>query len=620
LTLKIMFVLWRRQNLSRKISLLITNMQARKKQKKINYVWRINLIKIGFFIFGFILIYRLYNLQVLSGDHYKETIFKQVNYKEKASAKRGSIYFQDKRGKLVSAAVQKTGYAAAVNPNLVQNPENLFEEISEIIEIDRDAFLGKAGKKGDPFEIFAKGLSKEAAGKIKDLKLKEIAVLEDDERFYPAGNLASHILGFVGYKDEDLGGRYGMEYFYNDILKGKESADGGALAETVFNFTKTIFDSAAGAGEGADLILTIEPTAQSFLESVLENTLDRWRASAVAPAPAADTENFTSLTQQVGGIIINPQNGKILAMAAKPDFNPNEYGKVKNFSLFVNPFVENIFEMGSVFKPLTLAAAIDQNMLSASSTYFDKGYVILDGKRIENFDGKGRGKVTMQDVLNESLNTGAVFAMQSLGKNGFKNYIEKYGLGAGTGIDLPNEEKGNISNLRSGREIEYATASFGQGIAITPIEFTAAVSSLANGGYLVKPYIAEKVSYRLFSDRVLNVGTKERILKGSSSETITRMLVNTVDNALLEGTRKMENYSIAAKTGTAQMPKEGGGYYENEYFHSFFGYAPAFDPQFLVFLYFKNPRGVKYASHSLTDPFMDIMKFLLNYYEVPPDR
>jgi cell division protein FtsI/penicillin-binding protein 2 len=595
-------------------------MMKRGKQKNINYIWRINLIKIGFFVLSFIFVYKLYNLQLLSGDYYRKIILKQVNYEE-VLPRRGNIYFQDKNGKLISAATHKTSYIIAINPNLITNPQKIFEKISRFIKINKDDFFKKAENKGDPFEILTRGASEETAEQIKSSALSGVMVIGEDKRFYPAESLASHILGFVGYKDKEIGGRYGVEYFYDDILKGKKGVKANAFVlETAFNFAKKILDSPAEAKAGDDLILTVEPVVQAFLESALEKTLAKWEAAFPNALTASSPQKFSPLFQQIGGIIINPNNGAILAMAAKPDFNPNKYGQVRNFSLFMNPLIESMFEVGSVFKPLTLAAAIDRNALSASSTYFDKGYVFLNGERIENYDGKGRGLVDMQRVLNDSLNTGAVFAMQRLGKNDFKNYIKRYGFGEKTGVDLPNEAKGDISNLQSGRDIEYATASFGQGIAVTPIGFTAAVSSLANGGNLVKPHVVEKISYPFFPDRSANIKAKRRILRESTSETITRMLVKVVDEALLGGSRKMKNYSIAAKTGTAQMPKESGGYYKNRYLHSFFGYAPAFNPKFLIFLYFKNPQGVKYASHSLTDPFMDIMKFLLNYYEIPPDR
>ena len=209
--------------------------------------------------------------------------------------------------------------------------------------------------------------------------------------------------------------------------------------------------------------------------------------------------------------------------------------------------------------------------------------------------------------------------MERLGKDRFREYFKAYGLGEETGIDLPNEGVGDLQNLESPRDIEYATASFGQGISMTPIEVVRALSVLANGGVLVTPHVVKSTEYSIGPSRDFVPNGERRVIKKETSEEISRMLTIVVDKALLEGTLKMEHYSIAAKTGTAQLV-EDGGYSKTDYLHTFFGYFPSRDPKFLVFLAVKNPRGEAYASHTLSAPFMQITKFLLNYYEVPPDR
>jgi len=280
-----------------------------------------------------------------------------------------------------------------------------------------------------------------------------------------------------------------------------------------------------------------------------------------------------------------------------------------------------VFEMGSIIKPLTMASGLDAGVVTADTTYNDKGYVVFDGSRIENYDGKGRGVVPMQEVLNQSLNTGVAFVMQKLGKDRFRKYFLSLGLGEETGIDLPGEVGGLVGNLQSKRDVEYVTASFGQGIATTPIATVRALSALGNGGKLITPHIVTKIDYKGGMSDMVSYNDTERVFKPETSEEITRMLVEVVDKALLGGKVKMKNYSIAAKTGTAQIAREGGGgYYKDKYLHSFFGYFPAYNPKFLVFLYVVNPRGVRYASHTLTYPFMNITKFLINYYDIPPDR
>jgi len=228
----------------------------------------------------------------------------------------------------------------------------------------------------------------------------------------------------------------------------------------------------------------------------------------------------------------------------------------------------------------------------------------------------------MQEVLNQSLNTGMVFVMQSMGRGAFAKYMNAYELGEETGIDLPNEARGLTNNLSSPRDVEYATAAFGQGIALTPIALTRALASLGNGGTLPEPHLLKEIRYGAgLSKGYVPNGSPKRVLKEETSEEITRMLVKVVDEALVGGTVKLPNYTIAAKTGTAQISKgEGRGYYDDRYLHSFFGYFPAYDPKFIIFLYAVEPKGARYASQTLTDPFMNLAKFLLAYYEVPPDR
>lgn len=553
------------------------------------------------FIFGLALITRLFLLQIVQHSYYENEANKQYFAVSSGYFSRGSIFFKDKNSTLASAATLKTGFLLALNPKLMENPEEVFEKISKIAEIDKDLFFKSASKKEDIYEEIGRQLTKEQSEQIKGLGLKAVDVYPELWRYYPAANFASRVLGFVGYNEDKLEGRYGLEKYYENILsRGEEEFSSNPFAEIITGIKKIV----KGDYKKGDIVLTIDPEAQNILETELKKAQEKYSA------------------EMAGGVIIEPKTGKILAMSAKPDFNPNAYNEEKDFSVFLNPLVQNVFEMGSIMKPLTLAAALDQNKITPETTYENKGYVIINNKKIENYDiSKSLGVVPMQEVLNQSLNTGAVFVMQKLGEEKFKEYVLNYGLGEKTGIDLPDEISGLISNLDSGRDIEYATASFGQGIAVTPIEMACALSSLANGGILMKPYVVEKIDAEEGVDEEITPQEKRRVLKKETSEEINRMLAKVVDEALMGGIYKNEHYTIAAKTGTAQYKQEGSfGYTEDQYIHTFFGYAPAFDAKFLTFLFLVKPQEVKYASHSLSEPFMNITKFLLNYYEIPPDR
>jgi len=568
---------------------------------------RLHIVGFLVFLFAGVIIGRLFLIQVVSADHYKKEANKQYVSVSEGNFDRGTIFFKEKNNTTVSAASVKSGFVLALVPSLLSgDKEKVYNKLSSVVDIDREDFLRKAEKVDDPFEDIAHKLTSSQAETIKGYAFPGVRSDQESWRLYPAGKLSSHVLGFVGYKGNKLVGRYGVEEYYEDVLKRGSEGDFlvNSFAEIFLDASKELFiGNKKSINKEGDIVLTIEPKVQFFLEETLDKIMAKWDSTLV------------------GGIIIEPKTGRILAMAAKPDFDPNYYGSKSNLSLFINPNVESVFEFGSIMKPLTVAAALNDKVITPSTTYDDKGYVILNGARIENYDGKSSGVVDMQEVLNHSLNTGAVFSMQQLGKERFYDYIIKYGFGDYTGIDLPGEVKGLISNLDSSREIEYATASFGQGIALTPIEMVRALSTLANGGDLMKPYVVDNILVSGGLDLKIVPKKQDSVLSKETSEKITAMLIKTVDDALLNGKVKMEHYSIAAKTGTAQLPSaDGKGYDKDKYLHSFFGYGPAYDSRFLVFLYVKEPVGARYASETLTYPFMDLMKFLLNYYEVPPDR
>lgn len=423
------------------------------------------------------------------------------------------------------------------------------------------------------------------------------------QRYYPGGSLAARTLGFVAYNnDDEQKGRYGLERYYEQTL----ARPGDSLYKNFFvELFGGISDALSGTPAHGDIITTIEPTVQSELERVLGDYQAGW-------AP-----NLS------GGIVMDPNTGEVVAMAVSPSFDLNEFNKQDDPAIFNNPMAEAVYEMGSIMKPLTVAAGLDSGAITEASTYNDTGCIELDEKKICNHDLVARGPgTTMQDVLSQSLNLGASYIATKMGPDLMRKYfLGYYKLNEETGIDLPGEVRGLTSNLLSARRVEHDTASFGQGIAVTPIEMVRALAALGNGGYLVTPHLVRAVRDDRGFERSLGWGEPVRILQKETSTKISRMLTTVVDEALVNGDIKMEHYSVAAKTGTAQIADPvDGGYYTDRFLHSFFGYFPSFEPKFVVFLFAVEPRGAPFASQTWAKPFHSLTEFLINYYNIPPDR
>ncbi|MFA5838922.1 MAG: penicillin-binding protein 2 [Candidatus Paceibacterota bacterium] len=570
--------------------------------ERLNNFSRIKTLSFFIFLAFIILVTKLYSVQIIHGDDFAEKADRQYTRPNENLFDRGSIFFKDKNGILVSAATLKSGYILAIKPNLIKEPEKVYEQLSKLVEIKKEDYFAKVDKKDDPYEEITEHLSQEVADRITKMEFEGVNVYKERWRFYPGNNLASNVVGFTAFQEDELAGRYGIENYYENVLsrQGKNIYT-NFFAEIFSDIGDTL--SSDGQKRKGDVITTIEPIVQGFLERKLYEVNQKWSSRTTM------------------GAIINPKTGAIYAMAVYPSFDLNSFSDQKEASIFSNPMIENVFEMGSIIKPLTMSAGLDAGVVNSDTKYDDEGFLILDKAKISNYDGKGRGVVNMQEVLNQSLNTGVSFVVSKLGNKRFADYMKSFGIGEETGIDLPNESVGIIDNLDSPRDLEYATASFGQGIAISPIATIRAMSILANGGTLITPHVVEKVQYESGLSKTIRGETETRVLKKETSDEITRMLVEVVDKALLGGTVKMDKYNIAAKTGTAQIPDPvNGGYYEDRYLHSFFGYFPAYNPQFLIFLMTIEPKEVGFASHTLTQPFIDTTKFLINYYEIAPDR
>jgi len=577
----------------------------------INHTFRIRIITVIVALLASGIFVRLYYLQVLQHERFSELAQRQYTRLDTNVFKRGGIFFTTKDGALVSGATVKNGYVLAINPQLLQNPEAVYERLSAYVPVDREWFIERATWSNRTYIELPFRLDGDVATQIAAERLIGLSLHRDQWRFYPGGDVAARTLGFVGFTDESQSiprGVYGLERYYDEILRRESEQKTVNIFAEIFGSVSSAnlasvsaADSTNSSLKSGDVITTIEPTVARMLDRVLADTHDKYDSALT------------------GGIIMDPQTGAVYALNTVPTYDLNDRSDVP-VSQFRNPLVEDVYEMGSIMKALTLAAGLDAKAITPSTTYYDSGEVRLDNFTIRNYDGKGRGTVDMQTVIGRSLNTGVSFIVDQMGRDRFREYFLNLRLGSESGIDLPSEGQGLVANLQSPRRVEYATASFGQGIATTPIATVRALAALGNGGYLVTPHLASEIRYSDGTVRDVTYPKGVQVWSEETSETVSRMLVRVVDEVLKNGTVALPHHTIAAKTGTAQIAKPTGGYFDDRYLHSFFGYFPAYDPRFIVLLYTVEPKGVQYASETLTDPFMEVTKFLINYYSIPPDR
>lgn len=560
--------------------------------------WRLFLVLFIFSVLGLAIIGRLFTLQIIRHREFKEAQAKQEGVNG-ILPRRGTIYFQNREGKLQAAGINKNLYTVIASPKDIVDPALTAAELAPILAMPAEELAKKLSGTA-LHRIIARKLEETAALKVQNLKIKGIGMIGESRRIYPSASMAAHVLGFVKFESDVETGQYGIERVYEEALRGTAGIlDGVEQSGGLFSSLSRRITNPSPNGK--DVLLTVDFNIQREAEARLFELMEKWGA-----------ESGTAT-------VVDPMTGKILALAAFPAFDPNNPGGVASLSHFLNPIVEANYELGSVMKPVTMAAALNEGVITPETKYEDSGEMRIKGSTIKNYDGKANGVQTMTQVLEKSLNTGAVFAERELGHEKFLEYLKKFGFGERTEVDLPGEVRGNISNLIYDREIEFATASFGQGIAVSPLQMIMAASAIANGGNLMRPYIVEKVRDEAGVEEMTSPEVRRRVITPSASEAVSKMLVSVTRHGF-DNRANVKGYFVAGKTGTAQIPNQNGKGYSDEVIHSFVGYAPAFKPKFLIFLQLNRPKGVNFASASLTPAFHDLAAYILRYYDVPPDE
>lgn len=547
---------------------------------------RLRFISVVLATIAALIIYRLVTLQFyVDTAYFAETALTGYRYQVTIRPPRGEVY--DRSGVLL--ATNSVEYEIGMSPVLILDRETTAQQLSEVLEISEEELLEDMSSP-QPFVLLARPAPATVGQRILAMDLSGVVVKPLPRRYYPHENLAGHILGFVNIDSE---GFYGIEGFYNDELAGQVGVE---------DQSRIPFDATRGEAwrDGSNLYLTVDTEIQYLAESTLEEALRE-----------AGAQSGTIL-------VMHPRTGEILAMANSPTFDPNQFFETEP-RLFQNPSVHGQYEPGSTFKVLTMAVALETGAVVPGTTYEDTGLLEVGGIEVRNWDRQAHGTTTMTELLAKSLNVGAATLSLRMGPTQFYAGLDAFGLGQPTGIDLQGEIGGSVRKPGNANwfESDLATNSYGQGLAVTPLQLIAAIGAVANDGLIMQPHV---VKARVDSDGTITefeptvVG---RAISVETARTLTQMLANALEreasNALVPG------YRIAGKTGTAEIPIPGG-YDPEGTIASFIGYGPIDDPQFIVLVKLDRPTVSPWGSETASPVFSEFVSRLVVLLEIPPDN
>ncbi len=574
---------------------------------------KISLIHFLFIVLFLFLGYKLFNIQIKNNLEFVNQAEALHDTTTILPPDRGLIYFQDKNKGYIPVAINKKYNSLFVIPKEIENPEEtsrfLFEIIPSSYGLSYEQIFFRLNKPDDPYEPLIKKIEDdELINNIQNTQIKGIYLGEDSYRYYPLGSSAAQVIGFVGETGDGLiKGRYGLESYYNIILSGKKGIFMG-IKDALGRLVRSNFSEEEKTIEGLSIETTIDKNIQFTTDKILEDLMKYREASK-------------------GTIIVmEVKTGKILALANMPTFNLNDFSDIKDYSIFRNFATEERYEPGSVIKPFTMAVGIDTGKVTPDTTYIDKGYYDVGGYHLINYRNEVHGKSTMRNVLEKSINTGAIFVSQEVGSENLRRYFKKFGFADTTGIDLPLEISGDLSNLEypKSNPTYSATASFGVGISVTPMELIKAYTAIANKGRMVTPYLVEstidKAGNRTTFMPAESLSNLPQVIKQETAETLTSMLVGVIENGF-GGNAKIKGYSIAGKTGTSYIAFKDKKGYSDEVIHTFVGFFPVSNPEYIILVKMDKPQwGKEAASYTVTLTFREVERFLINYYNLPPDE
>jgi cell division protein FtsI (penicillin-binding protein 3) len=559
------------------------------------------------FILAFVLLtYRLFYWQIIKGKELSSSARGQYEKGFELSAGRGEILAAD--GSWLSASV-RSWLVYAEPPKLEEDPTKIADKLAAFFvddNNDRQAIIAEIARLDKLLRSenlvwvpLKQRIPSDVKESLEKLVISGIGFQEEEMRAYPEASSSAHILGFVG-KDEDGDdkGYFGLEGFYDLILSGKPgfvSRESDARGIPIL-----LVDSREiGAVRGVSLKTHIDKTVQLTLDKKLALGLEEYGAVSGL------------------GVVMDPKSGAILGMSAYPSYDPEKYFDYTN-ELFLNPVVSQSFEPGSIFKVLVMAAGIDAGAVdSDTKCEICSGPVKIGKYSIETWDGKYYPDSSMLDVIVHSDNVGMTFVTSKLGEEKFYDYLTNFGFGQKTGIDLQGESSPKLRDKGMWSEIDLATASFGQGIAVTPIQMVTAVAAIANKGNLMTPQVVDKLVTEGWSDDI-SVEAKRRVISEKTAGQITAMMVEAAKNGEAKWTHA-RGYGVAGKTGTAQIPILGH-YDEEKTIASFVGFAPYDDPKFVMLITLREPSSSPWASETAAPLWYEIAKELFYYYGLQPEN
>ncbi len=551
---------------------------------------RIKLVFIIAILLFLIIFFKIVYVQTVSYDKLSTLSDDLWSRELPISASRGKIL--DRNGVVLADNITIT--SLVIIPNQVKEPEKVAKVLSNILNTDYDDMYAHVTKNTSIERVHPEGrnLSYEIADEINSYKFDGVYVVKEAKRYYPNGNMLSHVLGYTGIDNQGLSG---IELLYDDYLTGEDGA-----IKYYSDAKGNKLDMAEVYTEpeaGLDVMLTIDYDIQVSIERELDNIV-----SSFSPDHAL-------------AVAMNPNTGEILAMSSRPNFDPNNYQKYDEETLNRNLPIWMTYEPGSTFKIITTAAAVEEGVVNLEKDeFYDSGSVTVSGVKLRCWKAGGHGHQTMLQVFENSCNPGFVKMGFSLGKEKLFDYINLFGFGEKTGIDLNGEGEGIIFDVEDVKDLELATTAFGQGVSVTPIQQVTAVSSIVNGGYLYKPYIMKSI-LDSETNNVFTSGEKELVRKTISKNT-SNILKMALESVVANGGGKVtyiDGYRVGGKTGTAQKV-ENGRYLENNYIMSFMAVLPSNDPEIVLYLAIDNPKKTALLSSYTTTPF--VRKILLDIINI----